>query len=252
MLCGSRSFSHVDEGPWSPEAPRRSRKKGNHNPYSNRGLDKFSIVLAELENRREKIMSQMGPHEVPLVRFVYSKSEDWVPIVVKLRHPKEEKKSTGPAKPRTQVRSASARFLSNSEATQKSVNGFSDKNEAAAPLTMTTTTTTAASDHKKMKKCFSWRLKQGGMGITRWRSAYCWPLILILILLCLAMFGRSFAIICTSVWWYTVPILKGENEDFRKSLKKDYGRRMSGQKLAGDSRTAQSKSSSPRSHVNGR
>ncbi|KAG9440552.1 hypothetical protein H6P81_020717 [Aristolochia fimbriata] len=248
MLCGSRSFSHVDEAPWAPEAPRRTRKK-NRNPYSGRGLDKFARVLAELEARREKIVSQMGPQEVPLVRFAYSNSEDWVPIVVKLKNPKGEK-IADPVKPRNHHqfrRSASACFHPVSETAQKSV---LEKKEAAPPLT---TTTTTESEQRKTKRSFSWKLKQGGIGtLMKWRPAYNWPLVFVLILLCLAVFGRSFAIICTSVWWYMAPILTGQSEDLRKSLKKDYGRRMSGKKLTGDSKTPQSKASSPRSHLNGR
>ncbi|CAD6217441.1 unnamed protein product [Miscanthus lutarioriparius] len=31
-----------------------------------------------------------------------------------------------------------------------------------------------------------------------------------LLLLCLVVFGRVFAICCTSIWWYLLPILSGE------------------------------------------
>ncbi|ONM24782.1 ZCF37 [Zea mays] len=31
-----------------------------------------------------------------------------------------------------------------------------------------------------------------------------------LLLLCLVVFGRVFAICCTSIWWYLLPVLSGE------------------------------------------
>ncbi|XP_038990691.1 uncharacterized protein LOC120113692 [Hibiscus syriacus] len=92
FLCGA--FHHQEEeeeeegnGIWSTSparSPRKSkRKKDTKNPYSTRGLDQFSALLAELEEKRQKIYSQTGSQS--LVRFVYNKSNDCVPVVINLQ-----------------------------------------------------------------------------------------------------------------------------------------------------------------------
>ncbi|XP_038976395.1 uncharacterized protein LOC120107257 [Phoenix dactylifera] len=97
MFCGTGSFKRIDGEPGAPGSapgsPRGSKRKGNKNPYSTRGLDKFSTVLAELEARRKKIMAKVGTEGVSMVRFVYSNSEDWIPIIVKLREDAKEEKT---------------------------------------------------------------------------------------------------------------------------------------------------------------
>ncbi|XVF56773.1 hypothetical protein PTKIN_Ptkin06aG0146800 [Pterospermum kingtungense] len=101
-ICGS--FHHQEEDGdefWvSPvSSPRKSRrKKDNKNPYSTRGLDQFSALLAELEEKRQQIYSQMGSQGI--VRFVYKNSNDCVPIVIKLKdnYKKEEKNKPGNTK----------------------------------------------------------------------------------------------------------------------------------------------------------
>ncbi|KAH0450062.1 hypothetical protein IEQ34_020754 [Dendrobium chrysotoxum] len=67
------------------------RKRSKKNPYSSRGLDKFSSVLSELEARKKKIMSSTSANGVSLVRFMYSNSHDWTPVIV--RHREEEDKN---------------------------------------------------------------------------------------------------------------------------------------------------------------
>uniref|UniRef100_A0ACD5UZT2 Uncharacterized protein n=1 Tax=Avena sativa TaxID=4498 RepID=A0ACD5UZT2_AVESA len=51
------------------------------------------------------------------------------------------------------------------------------------------------------------RLSSLGKKVTR-PSQY-WPFVAVLLLVSLVVFGRVFAICCTSVWWYLVPILSG-------------------------------------------
>ncbi|XP_058069809.1 uncharacterized protein LOC131218938 [Magnolia sinica] len=235
MFCGN--FSHgYDDDPWSLGSPKRSRKR-EKNPYSNRGLDKFSSVLADLEARREKIMAQIG--EVSLIRFMYSNSHDWVPIVVRLRDPKLMKTKITNSKDQPSQQ--------NLEAVAKSTIGSVGAKEGGPE---------ASTSNGKMKKTFSWSLNNGGGLSSKWRSNYYWPMALILILLCLLMFGRSFAILCTSIWWYLVPTLKGGDVNARRS-RKDYVRRLSEKRLGGDVKSPAPKMgamevSSPRHHVNGR
>ncbi|XP_022138124.1 uncharacterized protein LOC111009368 [Momordica charantia] len=71
--------------------PRRSRNKKN--PYSDRGLDKFSALLTNLEEKRKKIYSQTDPENIVMVRFAYKNSDECVPVVVKQKDKKEEKQS---------------------------------------------------------------------------------------------------------------------------------------------------------------
>ncbi|KAF9622376.1 hypothetical protein IFM89_031179 [Coptis chinensis] len=103
FVCGSSNFDQVDEisTPHS-SPPKRSRRvcnckttnKNAKNPFSTRGLEKFSSVLADLEEMKQKIYQNMGSDQEDslMVRFGYSNAKDWIPIVVKLRdHEKQDK-----------------------------------------------------------------------------------------------------------------------------------------------------------------
>ena len=87
-FCGSGSLTRGEEGNLSPPRGRKStrRHRRGGNPYAARGLEEFTTVVAELESRREKIMARAGDQGISAVRFRYSDSRDWVPIVV--RHSK--------------------------------------------------------------------------------------------------------------------------------------------------------------------
>ncbi|RYR06128.1 hypothetical protein Ahy_B06g085921 isoform A [Arachis hypogaea] len=81
--CGT--FHHEADDELPCPTPRKSKTKKD-NPFSTRGLDKFSALLADLDERRQRIYSQMNPHEISFVRFVYSSTNDFVPIVVKVKN----------------------------------------------------------------------------------------------------------------------------------------------------------------------
>ncbi|GMI78478.1 hypothetical protein HRI_001517100 [Hibiscus trionum] len=98
-------FQHFICGAFDPrgqDGRRKSRKnsfrkskglkRDDKNPYSDRGLDKFSALLAELEEKKQKIYSQQG---MPLVLFTYKNSTDIVPIVIRLKDDKEAAKKKG-------------------------------------------------------------------------------------------------------------------------------------------------------------
>ncbi|KAK8260402.1 hypothetical protein E1A91_D13G119500v1 [Gossypium mustelinum] len=108
FLCGTLHHQQEDDGIWSSSpvcSPRKSkRKKDTKNPYSTRGLDQFSALLAELEEKRQKIYSQTGSQS--MVRFVYKNSNDCVPVVVNLKDKKEEK-----TKPENTKESCNIRYL---------------------------------------------------------------------------------------------------------------------------------------------
>lgn len=82
-------------------SPRKAKKingffsgsRNKDNPYSKRGLDKFSALLTDLEAKKQQIYSQRGSEDISLVRFVYKDMDNCVPIVVKKK--KEKNKSGG-------------------------------------------------------------------------------------------------------------------------------------------------------------
>lgn len=227
MFCGS--FSHVDDDPLTPRSsssftspssspPRKSRRK-EKNPYANRGRDKFEALLADLEARREKIMAKVGDKDVFLVRFAQSDTRDWVPIVVKAKDPKQLRSNAIEGKKRA--------FQ------HKSAVGTSSAKEMGSAA--------AAVSDGRMNKTLSLKEKNHGVFMNLQWPSYYWSAVLIMILLCLVMFGRSFAILCMSIWWYFVPTMKGGNVNMKRSNKKGYGRGLSGKNLAGDVRSLQSK-----------
>ncbi|KAJ0024076.1 hypothetical protein Pint_08640 [Pistacia integerrima] len=194
----------------------RSHNKGTKNPYSTRGLDKFSALLAELEEKKQKIYSQRGSEDISLVRFVYKDTDDFVPIVVKVK--KEKTKSVDDIK-ETPVQHES-----------ETVDKFLvDQSKDDRIITK--------------KKSFSWN----DIKLNNWRRpSYYLPAAIILILLFLVFFGRSFAILCTSIGWYMVPTLQGENSsnEISQERKKKYVRRMS------EIKTVSNELSSPKSSKN--
>ncbi|MQM05383.1 hypothetical protein Taro_038195 [Colocasia esculenta] len=196
---GKAILKQGDEGPSPPKPGGSRRKHGCSNPYATRGLLNFSMVLADLQARREKVMAQEG---ASLVRFVYSNSHDWIPIVVKVPSQKQPQ----PENPR------------------KCPPGESQKKPDAA---------VAAPNRAAVKRGFSWKVRGLSLEGWRWHPSYYWPVVVALILLCL-VFGRSFAICCTSIGWYLLPCISGdESLDERKSMKKDYRRRASEKKPLG-------------------
>ncbi|EFH66053.1 predicted protein [Arabidopsis lyrata subsp. lyrata] len=75
-------------------SPRRSRRgsKENKNPYSNQGLDKFSALLSELDEKRQSIYAKrLDPDGPPLVRFVFTSSGECVPVMIKTKKAGQKK-----------------------------------------------------------------------------------------------------------------------------------------------------------------
>ncbi|XP_009611959.1 uncharacterized protein LOC107789332 [Nicotiana tabacum] len=136
----------------------RTRKK--RNPYANRGLDKFSALLADLEEKKQKIYTQMGldSDDISLVRFVFSNSNECKTIVI------VKKRQT-------------------TNDTQKTLNNSKEiANEDQEPK----------AESKRTLPQYNYLL-----------------MTMILILILLAIYGRSFAILCTSIGWYLVPSFRG-------------------------------------------
>ncbi|KAL5197718.1 hypothetical protein ABZP36_001230 [Zizania latifolia] len=214
LFCGTGSFKDVDK---APEAVKKKKQGGGggggkkENPYASRGLEKFSTVVSELESRRERILRRVGPAADGggnriLVRFVQSEAKGWVPIVVKLPPEEEQQKRRAGCKKRKQAASTAS---SSPQSTPPS-------SEPASPREGAKLSSAAAAEAPARKKAAA-----GGGGGERWtwswgksvRPQYYMPFVAVLLLVSLVVFGRVFAICCTSVWWYLVPILSGANGD---------------------------------------
>ncbi|KAJ9166340.1 hypothetical protein P3X46_021112 [Hevea brasiliensis] len=232
FICGS--FHHHQEEEDEPlqqgsspcSTPRKSRKstKDSKNPYSTRGLDKFSALLADLEEKRQQIYSQVDSQDISFVRFVYSSSNDCVPIIVKLKDQNKQDQNKGidfKDEPRT---------TQNAEALDKSpIETSAVQHEEESKQTRLET------DKKTEKKrMLSWNLK-----LHKWRRpSYYMPMFIVLILLFLAFFGRSVAILCTSIGWYLVPTLSSKRPAKKKQLVRRYSEisPRSNKNMTGDSK----------------
>ncbi|KAG8062991.1 hypothetical protein GUJ93_ZPchr0003g17608 [Zizania palustris] len=186
MFCGTGSFKRMDVDPearstgdGAGESPKQQRRKHcvgrKANPYAERGLEKFSTVLSELQTRRNRILRRVVGSDsgLVMVRFVQSNGA-WEPIVLKL--PDEHR-----------IKAAAAKKFKLST-TQRP--DSASPREAAAE-------NAAGSGASKAPA----RMR---------RAALYWPvaMVLIVMLACLAVFGsRVFAICCTSICWYLVPTL---------------------------------------------
>lgn len=231
FICGAPHHEDEDDVPLTtssaPSTPRRSRRNGsgrNHsskadkNPYSSRGLDKFSALLADLEEKRRKIYAETGAHEdLSLVRFVYKNSNDCVPIVIKLKDNKDDKPKAEQVKEHN--KHATEEVPKDKLPTETSTAVKEDDKQSRS----------ASGKRKTYKKSFSWNLTK----MVRWnRPSFYLPVFVVLILLFLAVFGRSVAILCTSIGWYMVPTLNETTMKRRSFKKKDYVRKLSEAKMA--------------------
>ncbi|KAK9109761.1 hypothetical protein Sjap_017821 [Stephania japonica] len=216
FVCGSGSFGHEHDEEYlsynnnsSSSTPRRSKScrsssgSKNKNPYSARGLDKFAMVLADLDERRQKIYEQMGLQDDSLVRFGYSSSKGWVPIVVKLKGQDggDQKAKLGEGiinRNELLVQNLSSEVKSKNEQVSSVVKGVGE-------------------EQIQKKRSLMGRVKLSDF----MRPYYYLAFVLVLILLCLMIYGRSFAILCTSISWYWVPTIKGNKDlNLRRSMKK--------------------------------
>ncbi|KAL6560187.1 hypothetical protein OROHE_006194 [Orobanche hederae] len=242
FICGSGSFNHQDEDETESNGspcptPKRSKRNtsfckiigkdnnSNKNPYANRGLDKFYSLLADLDDKKQKIYRRMGAEEISFVRFVYTNDSNHVkPIVVKVKEKKQEKNST--------------------DLINKSIkNSASNINPTNVEVTDETSVTPLAEEElnkksRRKKRCL--RCK-GSLKLDNLKQSYFYfPVILVLILSFLAIYGRTFAILCTSIGWYMVPTVIGGSSSSSSSSspnerelkrKKEYLRKQSYAKI---------------------
>lgn len=193
--------------------------KGNKNPYADRGLDKFSKLLAELDSKRQKIYTQKGSEDISLLGFVYSNSDDYKPIVVRLKNKKQPIISGEKEKPKTND------IISSPPATSSEIEPAGNANQVKAISRIVSEIKTSP------RKVTFDSLKNIVLENSRQPALYV-PLITILILIFLMVFGRSFAILCTTLCWYFMPTI--QSFDYKKpkriktkTTKKDYAKALS-------------------------
>ena len=178
--------------------PRKSRK-ASKNPYSNRGLDKFSKLLSELDQKRQSIYSKKldsgGP---PLVRFVFTSSGECVPVVIRSSYLHKQKKTKDVAPAAAEVKTVVNE--SKTEETKKTELEIEEKQNCVL--------------NENLKK------------ITRPNRFL--PVTVILVLVLLVFFGRSVAIMFTCIAWYLVPTIKEQSGSSSYAMKKkDFARKLS-------------------------
>lgn len=241
IVCGTfHPEEDDDEALWSTSStPIRSRRsRDGKNPYSARGLDRFSALLADLEEKRQRIYSEVGSQDISFVRFAYSNSNDCVPIVVKLRDKKQENIKDDNETLRS-AETVDDRFA---------VEAGDDSDE----LKRAGMKTDASTEKRKIR--FSWKISAGD-----WRQpSFYLPMIIMFILLLLTVFGRSVVVLCTCLGWYLVPAIKGGSSDVKTpaTKKKIYVRRKSDKMVVSDNRSSSLKTnnikaadvSPPKSH----
>ncbi|KAL4559632.1 hypothetical protein LXL04_031775 [Taraxacum kok-saghyz] len=229
FICGSFNDQNKEEDfevlwPYPPTPLRKLRKrkyccrrsKENKNPYSNRGLDKFEALLADIDEKKQKIFTQKGSQYISFVRFVYSNSNDVKPIIVKLRdHRKHERDhhkqiNVKDTKSSELLRASSLdRLHRNSES--ETPGPFAncmiksrERQHLIKPL---------IDRYRKMIRVDEWKLNMKRKLEEWWMPSYNLPLFVILVLVFLTFFGRSLAIICTSIAWYLIPTMDGRLEN---------------------------------------
>ncbi|GER37512.1 hypothetical protein STAS_13922 [Striga asiatica] len=204
FICGSGSFSHQDHGKDNSNKNNRFCKRrtsfckiigkdnSNKNRFADQGLDKFYALLSDLESKKQKIYTQKGAEDISFVRFVYTGDSNRAkPIVVKVN---KEKK---PNRKSIEQKNTSGII---SQAIIKSTTPISSPKEEVND-----------NDQKPRKKRRCLRCK-GIMSFKMDSLIWPWfylPVIFLLVLVLLSIYGRSFAILCTSIGWYVVPSMHG-------------------------------------------
>ncbi|XAR61969.1 hypothetical protein NMG60_11016532 [Bertholletia excelsa] len=220
FICGSGAFHQQVEEDDEPYcvSPKKLRKyslfgcKDYKNPYASRGLDKFSALLAELDDKRQKIYTQMGANDISFVRFMYSSSNDCKPIVVRVRERIKQKKTFGAKE--------------NNQGCDN--NNHPSEALAESPVSQDEGKIELGAEKSEKRSCY-WRV------MFEIRRPCCYlPAVVILILLLLAVYGRLFVILCTSLGWYLVPTVHGDSSTKKRPRKKKGGgRRATRKKVVG-------------------
>ncbi|KAJ4895552.1 ZCF37 [Raphanus sativus] len=94
---------------------KRSRK-GSKNPYSDLGLEKFSALLSELDEKRQSIYAtRVDSDGLPLVRFAFKSSGECVPIMIKTKKVTKKKDSEDDFKVKIDTKVEEVKEIKNTE-----------------------------------------------------------------------------------------------------------------------------------------
>ncbi|KZV19767.1 hypothetical protein F511_06298 [Dorcoceras hygrometricum] len=233
FICGSASFSHENDDDRvlsSYPVPKRATRKSlsfcrlgksytNKNPYANRGLDKFYALLSELEEKRQMIYTRMGSEAIAFVQFVYSNDSDNIkPIVIKVKERKEEAANSNATLAKKPVFTATKNpVIRRCRSAIGSEKVHQDQKSREF-------------DEKAMQNKKSCLTCSESFKVENLRQPRCsFPLMVVLALLCLAIFGRTFAILCSWIGWYLIPRVTGDGSnsspDVKKPKRKELDRR---------------------------
>ncbi|XP_042509469.1 uncharacterized protein LOC122085093 [Macadamia integrifolia] len=214
---GQNEEEEEEEAPYSPSSkttttttPRSNRNEKN--PYSTLGLDKFAILLTDLEEKRRNIYAQRAfkhSQDVPYVRFVYSNTGDWVPIFFKYpknRHRQKHDKTVA----KGFVMGTDHGNSGGQEDKRLQLYNNSKPSLSLKPIVQFQRPPISSSDVRKVHKKINSQNSHSHsvQRLERWRPSQYLPIVLVLSLVWLLMFGRSVAIILTAAWWYLIPIFK--------------------------------------------
>lgn len=197
FICGSGNFHHQEGEDYDMDTcstPKRSSKRSKnsrYNPYADRGLDKFSQLLANLEDKKQKIYTQMGSDDISFVRFVYSNSNSIKPIIIKLKD-KNQTSSSDTDDDKQMIKKKNLEFVNKKIIHEVLANIPEERRKMV--------------ESNKRRKYFR-NLKLANFK----KPSYYMPLAIILILVFLAIYGRCFAILCTSIGWYLIPTIKASS-----------------------------------------
>ncbi|KAJ3672569.1 hypothetical protein LUZ60_007290 [Juncus effusus] len=224
MFCGTGSFKTLEDDHdlcKTPSTPRGNRRKSTskNNPFSSRGLDKFSTVVSELEARKEKIMAEASSQGVIMVKFMHSQTKDWIPIIIHLPDSKRDTKKD----PKRNNNTRSVQSLPVSPRGQV---------PPCPPANNEIKEDNSRIEEVKNENIMKRRNRDSFLSLSKMRPSTYWPWAMVIVLISLVFFGKTFAICCTSIWWYLIPILNGEDESHeRRSTKKDFKRTSSDKKM---------------------
>uniref|UniRef100_A0A0D3C8Z7 ZCF37 n=1 Tax=Brassica oleracea var. oleracea TaxID=109376 RepID=A0A0D3C8Z7_BRAOL len=184
-------------------SPKRSRKESK-NPYSNRGLDKFSALLSELDEKRQSIYAnRLDSDGPPLVRFVFKSSGECVPVMIKTK-----------------------------KVTKKKVDGQEDdlkiKTESKTKEAKEIKETESETTEKKQRCVLNENLEK----ISRPNRFL--PVTVMLVLVFLVFFGRTVSIMCTCIVWYLVPMIKEQSRKKGSTYKTKKKKKKMNERMAHD------------------
>ncbi|GAB4839300.1 hypothetical protein Ancab_028827 [Ancistrocladus abbreviatus] len=230
FICGSNNLRRKDDDNFefykANSTPRKSfnRNKDDKKKRSTSGLDKFCTFQEEIEEKNQLIYSQIGEVEISLDQFMYTNGNSCRTTVVKAKRKKEPLFAFLRKKGKKEHSSKSPKSSGPLEYHAAAAYPHADLPAANAAVKQKPSETTEKNEwsNKNWKCNRLQRLKQ---------PCYYWSVILVLILVFLATFGRSVAIVCTSIGWYLVPSLTNGASNLRGSMKKkDPARKLSDKK----------------------